>query len=54
MINVQDTFRLCPKAFLNYVIKRSTVKNEAYQLDVEVPNISPARNNIYRFEKLCR
>ena len=40
-------FRLFPKAFLNGVIKHSTVEHESSQLDVEVPNVSPAHIYIY-------
>ena len=44
---IRAHFRVCPIAFLNVVIKRSTVENEASQLNVEVTNISPVYNNIY-------
>ena len=35
------------------VLKRSIVKNEASQLDLEVPNVSPAHNNIYLKNYVC-
>ena len=63
ILNVQGPITSMPNNFSKWRIqlrvqfnsyKLFTVEYQASQLDVVVPTVSPAHNNIYKFEKLCR